>query len=132
MVTGQVLSTGTDITGSRPRKTFSGTSHGNDALNRLRPLVGPDVTPDRNLALQCSVEFAEALIQTKDYTRARQWYEKAAAGGSAGAMNGLGAIYENGLGMPKDYTQARRWYERAAEGGSEGAKKSLERLSRSR
>ena len=48
------------------------------------------------------------------------------------AMNGLGAIYENGLGVPKNDTQARQWYERGAEGGSEGAKKSLERLSRSR
>jgi uncharacterized protein len=52
--------------------------------------------------------------------------------GNAEAMNGLGAIYENGLGVTRDYLQAHQWYERGAEGGSEGAKKSLERLSKSR
>ena len=52
--------------------------HGSDALSRLRPLVGPDVTPDRDLALQCSVSLAEALILTKDYAKARQVLQDAA------------------------------------------------------
>ena len=52
--------------------------HGSDALSRLRPLVGPDVTPDRDLALQCSVALAEALILTKDYAKARQVLQDAA------------------------------------------------------
>ena len=68
--------------------------HGSDALNRLRPLVGPDVTPDRNLALQCSVAFAEALIQTKDYTRARQILQDAATPSEKSGMRlGLARIY---------------------------------------
>ncbi|HZD49755.1 MAG TPA: tetratricopeptide repeat protein, partial [Silvibacterium sp.] len=53
--------------------------HGSDAVARLRPLVGPDITADRNLALQCSVSLAEALIQTKDYAKARQILQDAAA-----------------------------------------------------
>jgi eukaryotic-like serine/threonine-protein kinase len=52
--------------------------HGSDAVNRLRPLVGADVTSDRNLALLCSVALAEALIQTKDYARARQLLQDSA------------------------------------------------------
>ena len=68
--------------------------HGSDALSRLRPLVGPDVTPDRNLALECSVAFAEALIQTKDYTRARQILQDAATPSEKSGMRlGLARIY---------------------------------------
>jgi TPR repeat protein len=68
----------------------------------------------------------------QDYSRARQWYDKAAAVGNTAAMNGLGALYEKGLDVPKDYKQARQWYEKAAAGGNDDAKKNLERLSRTK
>ena len=52
---------------------------GTDAVNRLRPLQGAEVTSDRNLALLCAVTYAEALILTKDYARARQVLQEVAA-----------------------------------------------------
>ncbi len=50
-----------------------------EAVTRLRPLVGADVTSDRSLALQCKVTLAEALIQTKDYSGARQILQETTA-----------------------------------------------------
>jgi len=52
--------------------------HASEALARLKPLVEPGATTDRNLALRCSVALGEALIQTKEYARARQVLEQAA------------------------------------------------------
>ena len=60
--------------------------HGADAVNRLRPLVGADAASDRNIAMQCSVALAEALIQTKDYSRARQILEDEAGLAEKGGM----------------------------------------------
>src|SRR5262245_37582433 len=61
----------------------------------------------------------------QDYGQARQWYEKAAAAGSAGAMANLGMLYHNGQGVAQDYEQARQWYEKAAAGGDDRAMNSL-------
>ena len=57
-----------------------------------------------------------ALAQ-KDYVQARQLFEKAAAAGSKGALNGLGAIYQTGNGAPQDYAEALSWYQKAAAAG---------------
>jgi len=46
-----------------------------------------------------------------DYTKAREWYEKAAAKDEAGAMSNLGMLYYD---VPQNYTKAREWYEKAA------------------
>ena len=51
---------------------------GSEAVSRLRPLSAADATSDRNLALQCQVYLAEALIQIKDYSGARQVLQEAA------------------------------------------------------
>jgi TPR repeat protein len=61
---------------------------------------------------------------------ARQWYEKAAAGGKTFAMVQLGDLYRLGLGVPKDATQARKWYEAAAAAGDASASKALRGMKR--
>jgi TPR repeat protein len=66
----------------------------------------------------------------KDYTQARQWYEKAAAAGNVPAMNSLGWIYDNGFGVPQNYGQARNWFEKAAAGGDTHAMVNLADLYR--
>ena len=53
----------------------------------------------------------------QDYVKAREWYEKAADKGDAGAMSNLGALYDNGRGVAQDYAKAREWYEKAADKG---------------
>jgi uncharacterized protein len=50
----------------------------------------------------------------QDYSKAREWYEKAAAQSNAKAMFNLGLLYEWGQGVALDYGKAREWYEKAA------------------
>ena len=57
-------------------------------------------------------------VVSQDYTKARQWWEKAAAQGDAKAQFSLGVLYDNGLGVPQDYATARGWYEKAAAQGN--------------
>src|SRR5262245_31329805 len=54
---------------------------------------------------------------TRDYFKAREWYEKAADKGNARAMTDLALLYDNGRGVPQDYVKAREWYEKAADKG---------------
>jgi len=61
--------------------------------------------------------YAEGVSVTRDYAKAREWYEKAADKGDADAMTNLGALFENGLGVAQDYAKAREWYEKAADKG---------------
>ena len=53
----------------------------------------------------------------RDYAKAREWYERAAAAGNVAAMANLGWLYRDGLGVPRDYEKARDWYEKAAAAG---------------
>ena len=66
----------------------------------------------------------------KDYVKAREWYEKAAAAGESYAMNNLGLLYQNGLGVPQDYAKAREWREKAAKRATGSAKRELAALAR--
>ena len=62
--------------------------------------------------------FGQGVAQ--DYSKAREWYEKAAQG-STDAMLNLGALYANGWGVAQDYAKARELYEKAAGQGSTNA-----------
>ena len=61
----------------------------------------------------------------KDYDKAREWYEKAAAKDNSAAMNNLGMLYDYGHGVVKDYDKAREWYEKAAAKGNSDAMTNL-------
>ncbi len=61
----------------------------------------------------------------RDYTKAREWFEKAAAQGYAMSQTALGMLYEKGRGLPQDYAMARQWYEKAAMQGYEMAQYNL-------
>jgi TPR repeat protein len=54
----------------------------------------------------------------KDYSKAKEWYEKSAAAGNGHAMGRLGFLYEDGRGVPKDYAEAKEWYEKGAATGA--------------
>jgi len=53
----------------------------------------------------------------QDWSKAREWYEKAAEKGNAEAMFNLGVMYEHGEGVPQNYAKAAEWYEKWAEKG---------------
>jgi uncharacterized protein len=61
--------------------------------------------------------LGRALDKKGDYSKARDWYEKAIAKGNAAAMNNIGTLYDNGQGVAQDYAKARAWYEKAAAKG---------------
>lgn len=69
--------------------------------------------------------YAKGQGVAQDYGQARQWYEKAAAVGSAAAMQNLGVLYRDGQGVPQDYEQARQWFEKGAAAGEASAMQNL-------
>jgi len=52
-----------------------------------------------------------------DYATALHEWRPLAEQGNADAQNNLGAMYDDGHGVPQDYGQARQWYEKAATQG---------------
>jgi TPR repeat protein len=48
-------------------------------------------------------------ISAADFTKARQWYERAARQGNADAMLGLAVIYGHGQGVPQNKAASYRW-----------------------
>jgi TPR repeat protein len=50
-----------------------------------------------------------------DYTKAREYFERAVELNNTAALVNLGELYENGLSVNKDYDTARCYYERAVE-----------------
>lgn len=52
-----------------------------------------------------------------DNTKALVFLHRAAAQGSAAAMNYLGVAYDNGMGVKRDMKEAVKWYQAAAERG---------------
>jgi TPR repeat protein len=71
--------------------------------------------------------YANGFGVTRDYTKSREWYEKAAdKGDESGMANlGLGLLYNNGQGVAQDYAKAREWYEKAVEKGNADAMANL-------
>jgi TPR repeat protein/serine/threonine protein kinase len=49
----------------------------------------------------------------RDYVKAREYYEMAAAANHRDAAYSLGWLYEFGQGVPQDYVKAREWYEKS-------------------
>ena len=95
----------------------------------MRDISAADVHTLRTLAVQgdagaqnfLGVLYADGKGVSRDYVKARQWYEKAAAQGDAMAKYNLGLIYAQGQGVPKDYDQAQQWVEKAAVQGNASA-----------
>ncbi len=43
------------------------------------------------------------------------WYLRSVAHGNTDAMNNIGYLYKNGLGVPKDFEEAYFWFKKAAD-----------------
>lgn len=61
----------------------------------------------------------------KDYSKACEYYRRAAELGYADAQNNLGIMYRNGWGVAPDYAEALKWYRKGAEQGNAAAQNSL-------
>lgn len=51
----------------------------------------------------------------QDYTKAREWLQRAAAQGERDALYQLGVMHERGLGGPRNLEQAVKWFKLAAD-----------------
>ena len=54
---------------------------------------------------------------TQDFTKAIEWYQKAADAGNDEAMRNLGIVYTNGDGVSQNFTKAIEWYRKGADAG---------------
>jgi TPR repeat protein len=68
-------------------------------------------------------------MASEAYADAAVHFRIAANEGDADAMNNLGNLVENGLGVPKDLREARWMYERAAAAGVDKAREAAARVS---
>ena len=80
------------------------------ALQLLHPLA-----EDGDARAQYMVGLAYDLGNgvPQDYTKAANWYRKAALQGAPDARASLGALYARGQGVPQDYAQAAKWWRMA-------------------
>ena len=80
--------------------------------------------PQYNLGVM--YHYGEGVAQ--DFTKAREWFELAAAQGYAEGQFNLGAMYQEGQGVAQDFTKAREWWELAAAQGNAEAMVSIGEL----
>ncbi len=66
-----------------------------------------------------------SFYEQQDYTKAVEWFQKAANQGDASAQCYLGFCYEKGHGVQQDYTKAVEWYKKSAEQGQVNAQFNL-------
>ncbi|WVO15922.1 hypothetical protein L204_103587 [Cryptococcus depauperatus] len=66
--------------------------------------------------------------QKTDYKKAKMWYERAAELGDREAMNGLGIMYRDGLGIGVDLQKAQGYFQAAASGGLPEAQTQLAKI----
>jgi TPR repeat protein len=63
------------------------------------------------------VAMGQLTEKTKQWDKAREWYEKAAVLGDFQAQICIGDFYQYGNGVSKDMTQAMQWVQKAANSG---------------
>ena len=83
--------------------------------------VGHAAPPAARAEFQAGV----AAYARGDYPQVLADFRRSAAQGNALAETGLGAMYNDGLGMPKNYAEALKWYRLAAAQGYAPAETSL-------
>jgi TPR repeat protein len=66
----------------------------------------------------------------QDTTEARRLFEQGIALNDAASMNGMGAICNEGDGVPRNLSLAREWFEKAAALGDPEAKQNLREMRR--
>jgi TPR repeat protein/class 3 adenylate cyclase len=70
-------------------------------------------------------QLGRALYASGSYKEALELFRPLAEAGYSKAMNGLGALYRSGQGVPKDYGEALKWFRKAAEQGNANAQNNL-------
>ncbi|MES1938049.1 SH3 domain-containing protein [Salinisphaera hydrothermalis] len=91
-------------------------------LEQNRPLAKQG---DASAQYNMGVLYDRGYGVKRDYAKARQWYEKAAAQHYARAEHNLGIMYEAGKGVPRDPSKAAHWFRRGADDGQTASQNNL-------
>lgn len=87
-------------------------------LDRIEPLSAIAACEEATRRFPDVARFTyqkgRAFLAQKDYAKARQLFDEAAAKGSKYSITAIGNLYDLGMGVTRNYTQARQWYEKAA------------------
>lgn len=86
-----------------------------DDFNALR---GPAAAGDAQAQFALGNDYIDGREVAQDYGQAVIWYRKSAAQGYAPALNQLGYMQENKIGLPRDYKRALYYYRLAAKKGN--------------
>ena len=82
---------------------------------------------DAEVQFRMGLKFANGEGAAQDYTKAAEWYRKAADQRHALAQFNLGIMYAQGQGIAADDAQSLIWFGRAAQQGDAGAQFNLGR-----
>ena len=72
--------------------------------------------------------YYNGYLVEENYTKAAEWFRKAAEQGYNVAQHNLGSVYYIGQGVEKNHTKAVEWLRKAAEQGNEDAIDALKSL----
>lgn len=86
-----------------------------------RPVAAPAVASTESQDTSDLMDHAKNAVSLGDFSRAAQFYEKAADAGNSSAMILLGDLYANGRGVKTDYNQAAKLYQNAQKAGHTAA-----------
>ena len=64
-------------------------------------------------------------IVRKDYAKAMEWFQKAAAQGNSDAQAAIGSMHLNGYSVRQDYAEAMEWFQKAAAQGNSDAQTAI-------
>lgn len=91
----------------------------------IKAMLSQAKSGDASAQTQLGILYAEGSGVTRDYKKARSWFEQAGKQNYADAEYNLGVMYGNGDGVARDNKKALTWFEKAAEHGHIGARYNL-------
>ena len=93
----------------------AGDASGKQAVAQMQSEMSPK---DMNATYVLVGDGYEKGVDVKqDYSRAMQWYRKAADAGDAAACHRIALLYAKGLGVPQDNAEIIHWLQRGADLG---------------
>ena len=88
-----------------------------------RQEIALTLTPDQSI--DALVAEGDRYYGEKNYTKALELYRQAAAKGNVSAMEYIGYVYYNGIGVDKNYSEAVKWWSLVAAQGKVTAQSDL-------
>jgi len=94
-------------------------------VDRINAITSEADRGDAAAQTQLGILYVEGDGVTRDYKKARAWFERAGKQNYADAEYNLGVMYSNGDGVARDNEKARHWFEKSAVHGHIGARYNL-------